>query len=43
MNNDTSKTSRTAPMSAKPDLVKRIGNTTFDIQAKQAGKPLRTR
>ena len=31
MNNDTKKTSRTAPLSAKPDLVKRIGNTTFDI------------
>jgi hypothetical protein len=32
MNNDTSKTSRTAaPLDAKPDLVKRIGNTTFDI------------
>jgi hypothetical protein len=31
MNNDTSKTSRTAaPLDAKPDLVKRIGNT-FDI------------
>ena len=30
MNNDTSKTSRTAaPLDAKPDLVKRIGNTTF--------------
>ncbi len=27
-----SKTSRTAaPLDAKPDLVKRIGNTTFDI------------
>ena len=32
MNHDTSKTSRTAaPLDAKPDLVKRIGNTTFDI------------
>ena len=31
MNNDTSKTSTAAPLSAKPDLVKRIGNTTFDI------------
>lgn len=32
MNNDTSKTSHTtAPLDAKPDLVKRIGNTTFDI------------
>ena len=31
MNNDTSKTSRAAAMPAKPDLVKRIGNTTFDI------------
>ena len=47
MNNDTSKTSRTAaPLDAKPDLVKRIGNTTLtfiSISAKQAGKPLRTR
>ena len=49
MNHDTSKTSRTAaPLDVKPDLVKRIGNTTFDIQfisisAKPAGKPLRTR
>ena len=32
MNNDTSKTSRAAaPLDAKPDPVKRIGNTTFDI------------
>ena len=31
MNNDTSKTSRAATLPAKPDLVKRIGNTTFDI------------
>ena len=31
MNNDTSKTSRAAALSAKPDLVKRIGNTTIDI------------
>lgn len=32
MNNDTSKTNTTAaPLDAKPDLVKRIGNTTFDI------------
>jgi hypothetical protein len=32
MNHDTSKTSRTAaPLDVKPDLVKRIGNTTFDI------------
>ena len=32
MNNDTSKTSRAAAvLPAKPDLVKRIGNTTFDI------------
>ena len=32
MNNDTSKTSCTpAPLDVKPDLVKRIGNTTFDI------------
>ena len=31
MNNDTSKTSRAATRPAKPDLVKRIGNTTFDI------------
>ncbi len=29
MNNDTSKTSPTA--APLPDLVKRIGNTTFDI------------
>ncbi len=33
MNNDR-KTSRTAaPLDAKPDLVKRIGNTTFDIHS----------
>ena len=32
MNHDTSKTSRAAaPLDVKPDLVKRIGNTTFDI------------
>jgi len=33
MSNDTSKTSRAAasPLDGKPDLVKRIGNTTFDI------------
>ena len=31
MNNDTSKTSRAAILPAKPDIVKRIGNTTFDI------------
>ncbi len=32
MSNDTSKTSRPADsLDAKPDLVKRIGNTTFDI------------
>ena len=32
MNNDTSKTSRAAAtLPAKPDFVKRIGNTTFDI------------
>ena len=29
MNNDTSKTSTAAPLDVKPDLVKRIGNTTF--------------
>ena len=28
---DTNKTSRAAALSAKPDIVKRIGNTTFDI------------
>ena len=31
MNHDTSKTSTAAPLDVKPDLVKRIGNTTFDI------------
>ena len=33
MNNDTSKTNHAAPapLDVKPDLVKRIGNTTFDI------------
>ena len=31
MNNDTSKTSTAAPLDVKPDLGKRIGNTTFDI------------
>lgn len=34
MNNETSKTSTTAvasPLTAKPDLVKNIGGTTFDI------------
>ena len=32
INNAPRKTSRTpAPLDAKPDLVKRIGNTTFDI------------
>ena len=31
MNNDTNKTSRAAILPAKPDIVKRIGNTTFDI------------
>ena len=33
MNNDTSKTSHAAasPLDGKPALVKRIGNTTFDI------------
>lgn len=32
MNNDTSKTSHTtAPLDAKPDLVKRIGNTTLRV------------
>ena len=32
MNHDTSKTTPTAaPLPAPPDLVKRIGNTTFDI------------
>lgn len=47
MNNDTSKTSHTtAPLDAKPDLVKRIGIpplTFISISAKRAGKPLRTR
>ena len=55
MNNETSKTSAPAaasPLTAKPDLVKNIGGTTFDIHihfsetslsAKPAGKPLRTR
>ncbi len=28
---DTNQTSRTAALPAKPDIVKRIGNTTFDI------------
>ena len=34
MNNETSKTSTPAaasPLTAKPDLVKNIGGTTFDI------------
>ena len=34
MNNETSKTSAPAaasPLTAKPDLVKNIGGTTFDI------------
>ena len=34
MNNDTNMTSRTAaasPLTVKPDLVKNIGGTTFDI------------
>ena len=34
MNNETSKTSTSAaasPLTAKPDLVKNIGGTTFDI------------
>ena len=31
MNNDTNKTSRAAILPTKPDIVKRIGNTTFDI------------
>ena len=33
MNNETSKTSApaAAPLTAKPDLVKNIGGTTFDI------------
>ena len=31
MNHDTSKTSTAASLDVKPDLVKRIGNTTFDI------------
>ena len=30
MNNDTSKTRRAAALPVRPDLVKRIGNTTFD-------------
>ena len=53
MNNETSKTSTTAaasPLTAKPDLVKNIGGTTFDIHIhfsetsrEPAGKPLQTK
>ncbi len=49
MNNETSKTSTPAavsPLTAKPDLVKNIGGTTFDIHihfSETSRKPLRTR
>ena len=40
MNKDTSKTSHTtALLDVKPDLVKRIGNTTFDIHIHFSDEP----
>ena len=49
MNNETSKTSTPAaasPLTAKPDLVKNIGGTTFDIHihfSETSRETLRTR
>ena len=51
MNNETSKTSAPAaasPLTAKPDLVKNIGGTTFDIhihfsETSPAMKPLKSK